>query len=472
MAFLFGSYNKNYSDTNLPAKLFGISPSLLSSNKQDYARVWTGPSEPSGMTGICVKMGEGLLCGYGDRLASSLDPPESGGPKAALEWCISSFVRFAAAFCNENQILLWTDGSAGCPLFYTLDSEGMPAFSSEGKCLSWITEKGCDLSTYPGRPLPEPGATIFNGVYAVTPGTEMSIKLRKASWRVDNPPRQYYFLPKKASISELQFAREEVSKTLKESVSQMVNGCDEVGVCLSGGVDSSTIAFLSNFHANHVRTYTIGTPYGNEFSTAKQVANIIGSEHQEFVMSHEDLEYIIPELIWALETWDLLTLQILAPLAFIYRKIPPKSVLLTGYGADLIFAGTLNVSEQEEIIEKKILQQILLTIPTNEFSPALASRNSITVRHPFWSRQMLSLGLYIRANLKVHNGIVKYILRSAVEPWLPAEVVWRQKCGIHEGTSTNRMFADFLNTSEPSIQQRKLKDIAISTFKDSKIFLK
>ena len=56
--------------------------------------------------------------------------------------------------------------------------------------------------------------------------------------------------------------------------------------------------------------------------------------------------------------------------------------------------------------------------------------HSLEARVPFLSHKMVEWALTIPENLKLRNGIGKYILRRAAEPWLPAEILKRPKQGF------------------------------------------
>jgi asparagine synthetase B (glutamine-hydrolysing) len=111
-------------------------------------------------------------------------------------------------------------------------------------------------------------------------------------------------------------------------------------------------------------------------------------------------------------------------------------------------------------LEHGILAAVRLTVPTNEFTPAYAADQGVTVRHPFWSPDMLSTALSIHARLKVRDGAVKHVFRKAAEAWVPPEVAWRSKLGIHEGSAMHRMFDECLGVLGLAAQSKALREIA------------
>jgi carbapenam-3-carboxylate synthase len=214
-------------------------------------------------------------------------------------------------------------------------------------------------------------------------------------------------------------------------------------------------------------SFSVGTPFGDEFAKAREVAAFFDSDHHELTLTAAELEAFLPELIWSLETYDPAILQILAPLAFLFKAVSGYvSTIHTGYGADLIFAGVADMSLPEVQLEAQLGRGVAAAMHSNELSPAIASRHGITVRHPYWTPQMLSVGMAIPARHKVAHGIEKYVFRHSMEQVVPPCVAWRPKVGIHEGSSMRRLIAQVLGCEDEQAQLRLLRKLAERTFLD------
>lgn len=114
-----------------------------------------------------------------------------------------------------------------------------------------------------------------------------------------------------------------------------------VGFMASGGIDSSAIAYLSSkLSKESINTYCakIIDESSDESSYAKILSNQINSSHHEINSSSKDISKLLPSLIWAHDE----PLKHPNSIA-IYQvnKIAKEkvTVLLTGEGADEIFAG-------------------------------------------------------------------------------------------------------------------------------------
>ncbi|MFG1677845.1 asparagine synthase (glutamine-hydrolyzing) [Micromonospora sp. NPDC049282] len=56
--------------------------------------------------------------------------------------------------------------------------------------------------------------------------------------------------------------------------------------------------------------------------------------------------------------------------------------------------------------------------------------NSLEARSPFLDHHLMEWAAHLPTSLKVRRGTTKYLLKRAVEPWLPAELVHRPKMGF------------------------------------------
>lgn len=118
-------------------------------------------------------------------------------------------------------------------------------------------------------------------------------------------------------------------------------------------------------------------------------------------------------------------------------------VVLSGEGADEIFGGYLYFRNapsaadfQKETIERvqKLFTADLLRADKSTMAHGLEARV------PFLDKKFLELAIKIKPEEKqpkTYDGVEKYILRKAFdtpdEPYLPAEVLWRQKEQFSDG---------------------------------------
>jgi len=399
------------------------------------------------------------------RFTETLD--ERGIPGGRL-WAAAPYgdpLRSAGVVATPRRITLWSDLTGACPLFYARRRDGTVGFASEAKALfGWHAP--LELRGDPSRrPLPKEGESNFAGVAAVAPGTAVTLSCGSAS------VVQFATLPSPVVVEQGQ-AVELVHEALTQSVTSAVAGMSRVSVALSGGVDSTTMAALARARVDTMDAWTVGTERCNEFDQAEEAATLLGASHHCLTMTADDVASLVPEMIWSLETWDPPTLEILAPLAFLYRELSRlgrHELLLLGYGADIVFGGQVNRDLDENGVEQALLHQARMTAPTNELSPALPSRWGIRLRYPYWTAPVLCVGLSIRARLKIRDGAVKHVLRKVAEQYLPAHVAWRPKRGIHVGAGTTGLLGEVLASDDRVTQRRRLREIAEDVFTGSAV---
>ncbi|WP_202326527.1 asparagine synthase (glutamine-hydrolyzing) [Mesorhizobium sp. 113-3-9] len=123
---------------------------------------------------------------------------------------------------------------------------------------------------------------------------------------------------------------------------RMVRADVPVGCYLSGGLDSSLVAALGRrFAGERFQTFSLRFADAEYDETRFQrlVAEATGSEHHEVVVSRSDIAAIFPEVIHHTERPILRTAP--APLFLLSRLVRERGikVVLTGEGADEMFAG-------------------------------------------------------------------------------------------------------------------------------------
>lgn len=149
--------------------------------------------------------------------------------------------------------------------------------------------------------------------------------------------------PEKIEKQQVSFdeAKKNVRKLVEESVSSRSVSDVSLGAFLSGGVDSSIISLcLSKQSDSKIDTFSIGFDKKSfdETDKSRLVANLIGSNHHEFVISEKDLTAHLDEILLNFDEpfadSSALPSYIVASKTADYVK-----VALTGDGGDEVFGG-------------------------------------------------------------------------------------------------------------------------------------
>ena len=241
---------------------------------------------------------------------------------------------------RKKKLFLIRDRIGIKPLYYTILNKGI-IFGSELKCIishPKISKKIdidalADFLTFQYVPAPN---TIFKHIKKLKPGHYLringdSIKEIKY-WEIEF--QNDFSLNENEIIEELEFL-------IKDAVKKRLISDVPLGTFLSGGLDSSLVSAMMHRLSNEkIKTFTIGFEgfeHYDERPFAKQVANLVNSEHHEFLVS-SDMIPMMEDIVWYLDE------PIADPAAlptYLISKLARKyvEVALTGEGGDENFAG-------------------------------------------------------------------------------------------------------------------------------------
>jgi asparagine synthase (glutamine-hydrolysing) len=232
------------------------------------------------------------------------------------------------------------------PFYYRLDGDRF-AFASEIKALFELPGVHARLNR---RVLPEFFAlgyisspeTLFEGIVKLLPGHRLLFDLSQ-----DKVPRitQYWDLDIASRHPELKESDyvEQFSELFTEAVRTHLRSDVPLGVFLSGGLDSSSIAaVVASLRDEPIRTFSVGYSEDqySELPYARQVARSIGAEHHEVILGPEEFFGSLPQMIWHED--EPLVWPSSVALGHVARLAGEKvKVVLTGEGADEVLAGYL-----------------------------------------------------------------------------------------------------------------------------------
>jgi asparagine synthase (glutamine-hydrolysing) len=237
-----------------------------------------------------------------------------------------------------KRLVLARDRMGEKPLYYTM-ADGLLIFASELTALikhpSVPRELDSrSLSTYLALEYVPAPATILRNIYKLQPGhmlvLESGALTMKRYWSIDT--RTTYRGTYEQAVVEL---RDRVEHAVKSRLVADV----PLGVFLSGGIDSSTVAALAARHGA-LETFSIGFKEKSfdESSYARSVAKFIGSHHHERIFAGEEMPDLVPQLAAMLDEplGDASILPTALLSAFAREAV---TVALGGDGGDELFAG-------------------------------------------------------------------------------------------------------------------------------------
>jgi asparagine synthase (glutamine-hydrolysing) len=234
-----------------------------------------------------------------------------------------------------------------------------------------------------------------------------------------------------------------------------------IACLLSGGLDSSLIsALVSNYYKinnvdRELETYSIGLQDSEDLKYARVVADWIGSNHTEIVVTEREMFLAIPEVIYAIESYDTTTVRASIGNYLLGKYIDSNSqakVIFNGDGSDELLGGYLYMGKCPDDIEfdketRRLLKDIhLFDVLRSDKS---ISSNGLEPRTPFLDRNFVNLLLSIPPFYRNHKNFdvpEKNILRqgfkcdnsndSREKQLLPDEILYRKKEAFSDGVSS------------------------------------
>ena len=246
---------------------------------------------------------------------------------------------------------------------------------------------------------------------------------------------------------------------LEKAVKQQLMSDVPYGVLLSGGLDSTVIAAITQKFAKkrietgslkdawwpQLHSFAVGLEGSPDLIAAKKAADFIGTVHHEVHFTIQEALDALEDVIYHIETYDITTVRASTPMYLLARVIKSMGIkmVLSGEGSDELFGGYLyfhkapNAREfHEELVRKMSKLHLYDCLRANK---SLATWG-VEGRVPFLDKDFIDIAMRLnpldKMNIKLPNGkqrIEKWIVRKAFEDILPPDICWRQKEQFSDG---------------------------------------
>ena len=215
----------------------------------------------------------------------------------------------------------------------------------------------------------------------------------------------------------------------------------KVGFLLSGGLDSSLVcAIAQKKSAVPIRTFAIGmSEDAIDLKYAKQVADYIGSDHTEVIMTRQLVLDSLEDVIHLLGTYDITTIRASMGMYLLCKWIHENTdirVLLTGEISDELFGYKYtdfapSAEEFQKEAQKRIRELHMYDVLRAD---RCISVNSLEARVPFGDLDFVQYVMSIDPAKKLNTyGKGKYLLRHAFEgDYLPHDILYREKAAFSD----------------------------------------
>jgi asparagine synthase (glutamine-hydrolysing) len=257
--------------------------------------------------------------------------------------CLDEFEgMFAFALWDKRERTLFAarDRFGKKPFFYTLQN-GVFAFASELTCLRKLpfldfavpAQAIARFLSYEYVPTPE---SIYKDVLKLRPGHYLLFK----DGNLKTAPYWDLPVPEKTAPGTEEECCERLRELLAQAVRRRLVSDVPLGVFLSGGIDSSTVAALMAGMLPKVKTFSIGFTEQSydESRYARLVAERYDTDHHERILSAAECGDLLPEIVARFD--EPMADPSIVPTYLLSQVTREKvTVALGGDGPDELFAG-------------------------------------------------------------------------------------------------------------------------------------
>ena len=318
---------------------------------------------------------------------------------------------FAMILFDGKELIAARDPIGIRPLYYGYDSDGAILFASEAKNLVGLCE----------RILPFPPGHYYKD------GRFVCYRDPAAVQRV--------------CTDDLETACGRIHDKLVAGIEKRLDADAPVGFLLSGGLDSSLVcAVAARLSRKPIKTFSIGMDLDAiDLKYARQVADYIGSDHTEVIITKDDVLEALPHVVELLGTFDITTIRASIGMYLVCKYIHEHTdlrVLLTGEISDELFGYKYtdfapSAEEFQKEAQKRIRELHMYDVLRAD---RCISVNSLEARVPFGDLDFVEYVMALDPEMKRnHYGKGKYLLRHAFEgDYLPPEILMREKAAFSD----------------------------------------
>lgn len=309
------------------------------------------------------------------------------------------------------------------------------------------------------------------------------------------PPGHYYLdgqfvcyreiaKPAKVCCDDLDTACKNIHGKLVAGIEKRLDADAPVGFLLSGGLDSSLVcAVAARRSPKPIRTFSIGMDVDAiDLKYAKQVADYIGADHTEVIITRDNVIQALPDVVALLGTYDITTIRASIGMYLVCKYIHEQTdlrVILTGEISDEIFgykytdfAPSAQAFQQEA--EKRVRELHMYDVLRAD---RCISVNSLEARVPFGDLAFVEYVMALDPERKRnHYGKGKYLLRRAFAgDYLPYDILMREKAAFsdavgHSMVDDLKAYAQAQYTDEEFALRRKRYSFATPFTKESLLY--
>lgn len=257
-----------------------------------------------------------------------------------------------------------------------------------------------------------------------------------ANFRKLKKPRRFYNDEKKI--------KNKLFEILDNSVKELVGGYKKIPIAFSGGLDSSIIAHLASKYAKPV-LFCVGFKNSHDVILSQKSTKTLNLDLNIIHLDNLNLKKYLDKTVRILKTNDNLITDLNVPLFIILEELRKQNykAFVSGQGADTLFGGFARYPYNKEFGEEMFFDIKNIYQTNLQYNFKIYGHFKITPLYPFLEKEVVKFAVKISSDLKIKNGIQKYILREAFREYLPKEIVERKKKSFQYGSGVHKALKKF-----------------------------
>ena len=243
--------------------------------------------------------------------------------------------------------------------------------------------------------------------------------------------------PKKIYTDEK--VKHQLHDALDSSVKSLVSEYKEIPIAFSGGIDSSILTYLISKYTEPV-LFCFGFENSYDVKNAIKSAELLNLKLNIIYFDELDLKKYLEKTVDILETENRMALDLNTPFVILSEELQKRNYknIILGQGSDELFAG-YNRHKKADDLEGDLFQDIKNIDETNlKHNLKVFNYFGVDMICPFLEKEVVELATKISPELKIKDGVNKYILREAFRKYLPEEIINQNKKALQYGSGISK----------------------------------
>ncbi len=220
--------------------------------------------------------------------------------------------------------------------------------------------------------------------------------------------------------SEGELSKELASLIVKAIRKRIPSHNIKIGILFSGGVDSTLIAKVCKDNGLDATCYTtvIDNPIGqpaHDLLAAKKTARKYGFRHRILKVKEAEIPSIAKEVVETIEEAHAVKAAVGMPFLIAAKQARKDGckILFSGLGAEELFAGYKRHKDSNDVNDECLAGLQWMYERDLYRDDTITMRNGLELRVPFLDKELTEFSLSIPPELKIKDGVEKYLLRRA-----------------------------------------------------------